>query len=228
MKLRFKRINLVILSAFVIVFGISLINIHSLSKKKNKVEIKEVIKEVEVKKEKVLFLGDSITDMYDLKSYYGNIDKEFINSGRSGYKTADLLKNFKNMIEQFNPDTVVILIGTNDLSSGVSNDKIVTNIEEIVSEIKKIAPGKKIYIQSIYPINKSKRSKGEKRDNKNIKRINNELKKFCLESNPTFINLYDSLTDSEGDLKSKYSEDGLHLTNEGYKVVTNILKNYLT
>jgi lysophospholipase L1-like esterase len=219
-----KKLNLVILAIFITILGTSLVNSFHASKKASNIEPEEKIKYVEVKKEKVLFLGDSITDLYNLKLYYDNKDKVFINSGRSGYKTTDLLKNFRNMLGQFDPDTVVILIGTNDLSAGTPNDKIVSNIKKIVNEITSIEPNKKIYIQSIYPVNRSKRPKGEKRDNKNIKYINEELKKFCLENNITFIDLYDSLTDRDGDLKSSYSEDGLHLTDAGYNVVTNILK----
>jgi len=219
-----KKINLIVLAILLTVLGTSLVNSFHASKKASDIEPEEKIKYVEVNKEKILFLGDSITDLYNLKLYYDNKDKEFINSGRSGYKTTDLLKNFRNMLGQFDPDTVVILIGTNDLSIGTPNDKIVSNIKKIVNEITSIEPNKKIYIQSIYPINKSKRPKGEKRDNKNIKYINEELKKFCVENNITFIDLYDSLTDRDGDLKSSYSEDGLHLTDAGYNVVTNILK----
>ncbi len=222
-----KKLNLIILAIFITILGTSLVNSFQASKKASNIDLEEKIKYVEVKKEKILFLGDSITDLYNLKLYYDNKDKEYINSGRSGYKTTDLLKNFRNMLGQFDPDTVVILIGTNDLSAGTSNDKIVDNIKKIVNEINIIEPNKKIYIQSVYPINKSKRPKGEKRDNKNIKYINAELKKFCAENNVTFIDIYDSLADSDGDLKSSYSEDGLHLTNEGYNVVTSILKDKL-
>lgn len=222
-----KKLNLIILALFITVLGTSLVNSFSASKKASNIEPEEVIRTIKVDKEKVLFLGDSITDMYDLNLYYDNKDKEYINSGRSGYKTYDLLKNFRNMLEQFNPDTVVILIGTNDLSAGVSNAKIINNIKRIVNEITSIEPNKKIYIQSIYPIDKSKRSKNEKRDNSNIKYINTELKKFCSENNLTFIDLYDSLADRDGDLKAKYTYDGLHLTEEGYKVVTSVIKEYL-
>ena len=222
-----KKLNLVILAISITILGTSLVNSFYVSKKSSSSDTEEVIKYVEVKKEKVLFLGDSITDLYNLELFYDNKNKEYINSGRSGYKTTDLLKNFRNMLGQFDPDTIVILIGTNDLSVGTPNDKIVNNIKKIVNEINSIEPNKKIYIQSIYPVNKAKRPKGEKRDNSNIKYINEELKKFSLENNITFINVYDSLVDGDGDLKSKYSEDGLHLTDAGYNVVTSILKGVL-
>ena len=63
--------------------------------------------------------------------------------------------------------------------------------------------------------------------NKNVKYINEQLKTFCSENNVTYIDLYDKLADGDGDLRSKFSEDGLHLTEAGYNVVTETIKSIL-
>lgn len=41
-----------------------------------------------------------------------------------------------------------------------------------------------------------------------------------------YINVYDKLVDGEV-LNEEYSDDGLHLNDNGYEVVTDILKKYI-
>ena len=48
-----------------------------------------------------LFLGDSITDFYDLDEYYK--DLPVVNSGVSGNTTADILNDMKNRVYNYNP-----------------------------------------------------------------------------------------------------------------------------
>ena len=65
------------------------------------------------------------------------------------------------------------------------------------------------------------------RSNELIKAINEDIKKICKENNVTYINTYDLLIDEDGNLKDEYSNDGLHLTEKGYDVVTSKIKPYL-
>ena len=61
-----------------------------------------------------------------------------------------------------------------------------------------------------------------KYDNKKIKLLNRMIKK--LEGDKvTYINLFDNFLDSSGNLKSEYSNDGLHLSGTGYQRWKNIL-----
>ena len=42
-----------------------------------------------------------------------------------------------------------------------------------------------------------------------------------------FVPIYDSLTDSEGQLQSAYTTDGLHLSVAGYQALSEALKGVL-
>lgn len=119
------------------------------------------------------------------------------------------------------------MIGTNDLANGTDNDKIVENIREIISMIKDKDSNIKIYLETIYPINIDKRKNDKRRNNKDIRYINEKLKEYCVESDIVFIDVYSNLIDSNDKLKDEYTEDGLHLNNNGYEVVTSILKPYI-
>lgn len=183
--------------------------------------------EVQASKEKIVFAGDSITDFYDLGQYYQYDNKILVNSGVSGYKTTNIIKKFKNLIEQHQADKLFLMIGTNDLGGGTDRDEVISNIKNIIEMTKSQSPDTKIYLESIYPVNLSKRSKNEKRNNEDIRYINIQLKKYCEENDITYLEVYSLLADSNGELKDEYTEDGLHLNNAGYDVITSYLKPYV-
>lgn len=178
-------------------------------------------------KESIVFLGDSITSRCDLDKYFPNYN--VYNSGIAGNMTKDILENMENRVFAYNPTKVFILIGTNDLVySGLDNDGIKNNIEEIINKIYEKNSNIKIYIESIYPVNNSiNKEIVETRTNENIKDLNNKIEKICNNNKCTYINMYDNLTDKNGNMKRIYTVDGLHLNKIGYKVITNKLIKYL-
>lgn len=213
--------------------SVSFICFHFISfdHKKVKVIKEEVIKEVKVVDDNYVFLGDSITEFYDLNKYYG--DMPIIKSGVAGYTTNDLLKRLDKFVYQYNPSKVFILIGTNDLGKEVSNDIIISNIEKIIDNIKENRPYAKIYLQSIYPINDSNIdgigdyvSDGN-RNNEEICKVNSKLEELAKDKEIVYIDIYSKLIDENNLLDIKYTYDGLHISNDGYELITSILKEYL-
>ncbi len=192
---------------------------------------KEIIKEVPVVDDNYVFLGDSITDWYDLDKYFEGLP--VVNSGVSGYSTSNILNNMNKMVYQYNPSKVFILIGINDLELKVDDDVVVNNIRKIVQGIKKNRRYAKIYVESIYPINNSDDDKIEgsivngNRKNSDIIDINNKLVKLTKEEGATYIDLHKELVDGNGLLKIEYTVDGLHLSSEGYEKVTEVLRKYI-
>ena len=178
-------------------------------------------------KESIVFLGDSITSRCDLDKYFPNYN--VYNSGFAGNMTKDILDNMENRVFVYNPTKVFILIGTNDLVySGLDNDGIKNNIEEIINKIYEKNSNTKIYLESIYPVNNSLNKEiVETRTNDNIKDLNNKIEKICNNNKCTYINMYDNLTDKNGNMKRIYTVDGLHLNKIGYKVVASKLTKYL-
>lgn len=175
-----------------------------------------------------LFLGDSITELYPLEEYYDNLP--VVNSGISGNKTTDILNDMKTRVYQYNPTKVFLLIGTNDLNSTDEDIVDVTfdNIKEIISEIKENRSDATIYVESVYPVNSViENNVVTNRTNKKVKELNKKLSNYCDEESCEYINLYDDLIDEEGNLKTEYTEDGLHLNSLGYVVITRELLPYL-
>lgn len=193
------------------------------------VEPKVVTKEKEVVTvdDNYLFLGDSITELYDLDEHFP--DMPVVNSGISGNVTEDILDDMRGRVYQYNPSKVFLLIGTNDIQEEVSEEDIVNNIKEIISSIKANRPYAEIYLESIYPVDEDKEASRD-RTNEEIMDINNQLEKYCRDENITYINLFDLLVDpdqEEAEIRDEYSDDGLHLTEEGYEIVTKEIMKYI-
>lgn len=228
--------------ALVVVLVLLIINLFALAYYKNKekqarIELQkkqeEKLKAIENKEKKkytdIVLLGDSLTDYYDLDKYY---DIDLINSGVAGWTTDDILNNLDEKVFKYYPKKLILLIGTNDLVYEKDVEYITKNIKKIVEQIKKKRPYTKIYIESLYPVNNTDDEKVDKdkvkdRKNEDIKKINNNLKEYCKKNNYTYINMYDELTDKDGNLKLDYTKEGLHMSDEGYKVVTKKLKKYI-
>ena len=187
--------------------------------------------EDELANQNYVFLGDSITEFYNLGDYY--YDLPVVNSGKSGNRTYDILKNVDDRANKYNPTVVFLLVGTNDLVdengalAGIDSE-IVDNIRNIVCKIHERRKNAKVYVESIYPVNCDTINNDKvidwmvgARRNERIKSINEEIKKNNEEYNYTYLDFYSLLSDSDGSLKLDYTTDGLHLSEEGYRVVTN-------
>ncbi len=219
-------IKTIVTLIFLILILIGFISYHFLSFNHHKVKIvtKVKVEEKEVVPENILFLGDSITDFYDLEKYYEGIN--VVNSGISGNTTEDILKNMKKRVYQYNPSKIFLLIGTNDLIKDKENEEIIKDIEEIAQEINQNRPKAQLYIESIYPVNQNI-SPVDHRENSDIKEINEKVKEYCEENKITYIDLYKELQDEDENLNKEYTKDGLHLNDKGYEVVTKKIKPML-
>lgn len=220
-----KSLVIFIVASFMLLVGILLcINEKKIINMNYKIE---KIERYTYNKESIVFLGDSITSRCDLDKYFPNYN--VYNSGIAGNMTKDILDNMENRVFVYNPTKVFILIGTNDLVySELDNDGIKNNIEEIINKIYEKNSNTKIYLESIYPVNNSLNKEiVETRTNDNIKDLNNKIEKICNNNKCTYINMYDNLTDKNGNIKRIYTVDGLHLNKIGYKVVASKLTKYL-
>ena len=72
----------------------------------NVVSAKEEVKEVIKVPDNYLFLGDSITEYYDLDKYYP--DLPVVNSGIAGDTTEDILNDMEGRVYQYNPSKIFL------------------------------------------------------------------------------------------------------------------------
>ncbi len=227
-----KIISMIILGILVLaLFVMGMLALHHVLTMKPEVKYKTK-KIVETKiDDNYLFLGDSITDFYDLEKYYPKM--HVVNSGVNANKINDILEDMDKRVYQYNPSKVFILIGTNDILDDKDASEISSGIKEIIDGIQDNRPYAEIYVESIYPVNDTEDEKIDLemvnvlRDNDKIKNINKEIKKVCKEKKVKYIDMYSALVDDNDKLNIDYTTEGLHLNNEGYKVVTDELMKYI-
>lgn len=192
---------------------------------KEKIVVKEVEKEVQVVPDNYVFLGDSLTDYYDLETFFPN--QPVVNSGVAGQTTSQVLAQMKQRVYDYNPSKVIVLIGTNDLRDGQSARGTVEGIQKIIEEIQTHRPQAEIYIESLYPINASISNATGLRTNENIQKVNADLQTYAKENKLTYLDVASHLKDEQGNLRAEYTVDGLHLSDAGYQVVTSVLQKIL-
>lgn len=219
----FSIIFICIMILFIILTSINNINLKKLINKMNK---QQQIKYV-IKRDKIIFLGDSITYGYDLQKYYN--DQNVLNKGNNGDTTLDILDRLQESVFDYNAKTVILLIGTNDINRGIDP---IDNIELIIKRIKNHDPKINIIVQSIYPISLKNNSKIDiakvgNRSNKKIEEVNQKIEAICKNYQATYVDIYHKLIDQEGNLKLQYTKEGLHISEKGYIKITNILNKYV-
>ncbi|MHC1684435.1 MAG: GDSL-type esterase/lipase family protein [Clostridiaceae bacterium] len=177
----------------------------------------------------VVFFGDSITEMYDIETYYPEVEVKY-NSGVSGFTSETLLWICDEAVIKLKPKLLVLMVGTNDLGNTNmrSPREIANNIYRIVDLISRNIKDIKIIVVSTLPCNEDKHGmkigKGL-RGNEIIKLLNNEITYVCsLLNNVKFIDAFTHMLDKENNIFEDYTDDGLHLTMKGYEKYTSIIK----
>ena len=228
----FGIILMIIITIFIVTLCVmGLIALHHVltTKPQVKYKTKEVVKTK--MDDNYVFVGDSITDFYDLDKYYP--DMHTVNSGINGNRISAILNDMNGRIYQYNPSKVFLLIGVNDILDERDASEIANDIKEIIDGIQDNRPYAEIYVESLYPINDTDDEKIDLemvnvlRNNEKIKNINKEIKKVCKEKKVTYIDMYSKLVDDNDKLNIDYTTEGLHLNNEGYKVVTEEIMKYI-
>lgn len=176
--------------------------------------------------DEIIFLGNSITEGGDWKALFPN--KNVVNRGISGDVTEGILYRLSE-ITASRPNKIFLLIGTNDLARGKSESYVVDQIASILEGIKKESGHTEVFLQSILPVNPAVGDKfsGHKRNQQLIVSVNNKLMELSKSMHITFIDLHKKFRDPKGALKSKYTDDGLHLNGKGYQKWKKVLKPYM-
>jgi len=184
-------------------------------------------------KNSCVFTGDSITHWYPMDELIRGVTVH--NRGNAGYFTYELLDTFDEIVLCLKPDKIFILIGTNDMSiKSITPKDACDNTERMIEKIKKALPETEIHLLSVYPVNVSKHQKVLKKICKmrhyypeKIVRLNELYHQLTKKHHIRYVDLYNGLCDENGQLKIEYTIDGLHLSTEGYRHVTECLKEYI-
>ena len=177
----------------------------------------------------MIFIGDSIVEYYPLQELLGTA-KTIVNRGIRGYQTGHLLDNLDAHLYGDAVDQIVLLIGTNDIGKDIPLNEALDNLEGVIQSLNRDYPLSQIKLLSILPVNEGEEYKQTVyiRTNEKIREWNQAYEALASAyMQVDFLPIYDSLTDSEGQLQSAYTTDGLHLSVAGYQALSDALKTYL-
>lgn len=162
----------------------------------------------------IIFLGNSITDTAEWSELFDN--KRVKNRGISGDNSFGVLTRLGE-VTAGKPVKVFLMIGINDLSRNVPDSLLIRNYRRIVQRIRAESPRTRIYLQSILPTNCSfTRFPKHQGKELHIRALNDTLQTLARQTGQTFVDLRPYLSDAEGKLDSRYTNDGLHLNGDGY------------
>lgn len=179
-----------------------------------------------VRSNDIVFLGNSITDGCEWAELFNN--RHVKNRGISADRSGWLLDRIDTIIAG-RPKKLFLMIGTNDLSVGITPEEVVGNVRKLVVRFQKRSPWTKLYIQSILPVNGAEFKKYPHHYgiNPRIVETNRQLEALCKEKGIVYIDLWSQLADGNGNLDSRYTNDGLHLMGPGYIVWKKAVEKYV-
>src|SRR5215470_14326277 len=172
-------------------------------------------------KDRVVFFGDSITDIWKLENYFSG--KPYVNRGIGGQTTPQMLVRFRQDVIDLGPRAVVILAGTNDIAGNTGpmrNEDIEANLATLAEVAK--THGIAVVFASILPVhNYTAKSQDffAQRPGARILEVNRWLKSYCQKNGMVYLDYFAAVVDDRGMLKRELAEDGLHPNDAGYKVM---------
>jgi lysophospholipase L1-like esterase len=179
---------------------------------------------------RVVFLGDSITDNWPLAEYFPG--KPYINRGISGQTTSQMLVRFQQDVVALRPKAVVILAGTNDIAGNTGPMRL-EDIEANFASLEELARanGIKVIFSSVLPVhNYTPESQGffADRSPAKILELNGWLNAYCRAHACVYLDYFGAMVDGKGLLKKELAEDGLHPNQAGYKLMAPLAEEAIT
>lgn len=186
-----------------------------------------------------LFIGDSITQYWELNAYFNIPDQLIINRGIAGDTTTYLNKRFLVDALQLEPKYCILGIGIND-SIDLEGDywKLIPprptevvfqrakeNISEIIEKVKNSSTT--LILTSLLPIS-IKLSLYETERKIFVCNLNQWLNETAKTENLIFINYYTATSyPGTNKLLDNITYDGLHPNARGYELMSAVLRNTL-
>ena len=170
--------------------------------------------------DRVVFMGDSITDGWGRR--YGKFfpGKPYVNRGISGQTTPQMLIRFRPDVIALKPKVVVILAGTNDIA-GNTGPMTLEAIEDNLMSMADLATanGMRVVMSSVMPVCDYIRNQTRQRPPEKIVALNAWMKDYAAKHHAVYLDYYSAMLDDAGMFKQALTYDGLHPNDAGYEVM---------
>ncbi len=175
--------------------------------------------------DKVLLAGSSFMENWETSAE--DLEKlDTLNLAIGGTTVSDWQDMYMDLIVPYNPEAVVIYVGSNDIdgsSKSKTGDAVFAEIETLFESISAELGDTPIIYVSIAPT--------IARENvwDDSSRCNELMSEYCEQNeNYYFIDCTDALLAEDGSLRDNiYGMDNLHFNEEGYEIWASVLQPYL-
>ncbi len=170
--------------------------------------------------DRVVFMGDSITDMWGRERGSFFPGKPYVNRGISGQTTPQMLLRFRTDVIALKPRVVVIHAGTNDIA-GNTGPETLPEIEGYLASMAELARANSIHVvlASVTPVSDTYRRQTDRRPPETIVALNAWIKEYCVRNHLVFLDYYTATVDDKEMFRNQLTYDGLHPTSQGYEVM---------
>jgi lysophospholipase L1-like esterase len=173
------------------------------------------------KENRVVFLGDSITDYWKLSDYFPG--KPYINRGIDGQTTPQMLVRFRQDVIDLHPKVLLVLAGTNDVAgvTGPSRNEDIEANYASMAELARLHHIRVVFASLLPAHNYTPEAKETYalRPRERILALNTWLKDYSTKNGLIYLDYFSALIDNHGMLRRDLSDDGLHPNAAGYKIM---------
>lgn len=169
---------------------------------------------------RVVFMGDSITDGWGKK--YGQFfpGKPYLNRGIGGQTTPQMLIRFRPDVIAHHPKVVVILAGTNDIAGNTGPATLEAIEDNLMSMVDLAhANGINVVLSSVMPVCDYIKPQTVRRPPEQIIALNTWMKDYASKKGLVYLDYYTPMLDDTQMLKQELTFDGLHPNDAGYEIM---------
>lgn len=176
---------------------------------------------------KFVFMGNSIAEGWE------RIRPEFfrmnaiVNRAISGQTTSHMLVRFQADVIELNPETVIIMAGTNDIAGNngkMSHGHILQNIKSMceLARYNRIRP----VLCSVLPASEF-RWNPELKPADDIRQLNAMIAGYARKARIPYVDFYSVMVNDKGGLSEDIAPDGVHPVAKGYLMMEPVLQKVI-
>jgi lysophospholipase L1-like esterase len=166
--------------------------------------------------QKILFVGDSLIAYFDWQECFP--DYSCVNLGVPGQTVAGCQGQVAQIIERHpRTDIVVLMIGTNNLI--MSEYGFLGDYEQLLGDLHDAYPNAVILACSLLPLELPWLAPSA------VGRLNDILKELANQDGGVYLDICEAFL--AGETRACFVEDGVHLSNEGYRRWSAVLADWL-
>lgn len=177
---------------------------------------------------RVVFMGNSITEMWkDAHPEFFN-DNPYVNRGIGGQTTPQMLLRFRQDVIDLKPVIVVILAGTNDIA-GNTGPMTLEQIRDNIQAMVQLAKANQIFpiVCSVLPAFDYPWRPGLE-PNIKIPKLNAMLKEMAKDEKVMYLDYFSAMADDRNGLPAALTTDEVHVTKAGYDIMENLVKEAIS